>query len=106
MHDLKVRALIGRLLERVGKPGVAVEHLGRNAGKRHAGDANRHEDGRNDAKRFKNAHENRAYRLVCLTARARVDIKARRALLTGSNGGLRRLTIGGHGVHIIGECCA
>ena len=106
MHDLQVGALIGRLFERVGKLGVAVEHLGRNAGKRHAGDTDRHEDSRNDAKRFKNAHENRAYRLVCLTARARVDIKARRALLTGSNGGLRRLTIGGHGVHIIGECCA
>ena len=44
--------------------------------------------------------------LAGVTARARVDIKARRALLTGSNGGLRRLTIGGHGVHIISECCA
>lgn len=31
VHDLKVRALIGRLLERVSQLGVAVEHLGRNA---------------------------------------------------------------------------
>ena len=38
MHDLQVGALIGRLFERVGKLGVAVEHLGRNAGERHAGD--------------------------------------------------------------------
>ena len=41
MHDLQVGALIGRLFERVGKLGVAVEHLGRNAGERHAGDAYR-----------------------------------------------------------------
>ena len=74
-------------------------------GKCHAGDTDRHEDSRDDANRFKNAHENRAYRLVCLTARARVDIKTRRALLTRGNGRLRCLAVGGHGVHIIGECC-